>query len=122
MSIRDLRLVSEFFESLDKLEESRRGENDRLLNKGLERRLTHERLLLSCTARRFVVTAQGRMGLVAEAAREGDEIALMMGGDVPFVVRVKEQGKWVLVGHCYVHGIMKGEPFDEGQCENMVLA
>ena len=43
-------------------------------------------------------------------------------GDVPFVVRAKVQGKWVLVGHCYLHGIMQGEAFDKGQCENMVLA
>jgi len=64
---------------LENLEESRRGENDGLLNKGLERQFTHERLLWSCMARKFVITSQGQMGLVAEAVMEGDGIALMNG-------------------------------------------
>jgi hypothetical protein len=68
---------------------------------------------LVCNAvagRRFFVTEQGMLGLGPRTMKEGDIIAVLFGGSVPFVLRpVKEGRHWRLVGDCYVHDIMDGQ-------------
>ncbi len=59
--------------------------------------------------RNFCSTKEGRMGLVPGAALKGDLIAIILGADVPFVLRTTSMGRYVLIGECYIHGIMKGE-------------
>lgn len=72
----------------------------------------------------FTVTKQGYFALVPPETREGDTIALLKGGQVPFVLRnASKSGAagWELLGPCYVHGIMHGEQWDEGRCQPMQL-
>ncbi|KAK4042237.1 heterokaryon incompatibility protein-domain-containing protein [Parachaetomium inaequale] len=56
---------------------------------------------------------EGKEGLGPAAAREGDVVAVLFGGVVPFVLRPCEgpEGKrfWRLVGECFVPGLMQGE-------------
>ncbi|KAG8531870.1 uncharacterized protein KY384_003506 [Bacidia gigantensis] len=61
--------------------------------------------------RRFCVTKQGYIGWVPSSAKEGDRICLLLGGQVPYVVRPhkKRKGEWQFLGEAYVHGIMRGE-------------
>lgn len=68
-----------------------------------------------------MVTEKGYIGLVPASSRAGDRIAILKGGAVPFVLREAANGCWTLVGEGYVHGIMHGEAFDEGQCTPMIL-
>lgn len=68
--------------------------------------------------RRMVTTARGYIGLVPRIAQCGDFIALFEGGSVPLVVR-PVRGKWKLLGESYMHGIMRGEAFDESRSETM---
>jgi len=60
-----------------------------------------------------------RLGLVPNATKRGDSIAIFCGGRVPFVIRAKDgtsPSKWEIVGPCYIHGVMDGELMDqEGQ-------
>ncbi|TGJ82702.1 hypothetical protein E0Z10_g6056 [Xylaria hypoxylon] len=58
--------------------------------------------------RRLMGTQSGRMGTAPAAAQLGDRIALLLGCSVPMVLREKKDG-WVVVGECYVHGVMDGE-------------
>lgn len=60
---------------------------------------------------RFVVTANGYVGVAPGLVKAGDAIAVLKGGLVPFVVCKSEQrqGAFRLVGECYVHGLMHGE-------------
>lgn len=61
-------------------------------------------------ARRALCFMQhGYLGVIPEEAREGDQITVFLGGKLPFVVRPTGNGDYVLVGACYVHGIMDGE-------------
>jgi hypothetical protein len=60
--------------------------------------------------------AEGEMemeGLGPAAAREGDVVAVLFGGVVPFVLRPCEgpdgERFWRLVGECFVPGLMQGE-------------
>jgi hypothetical protein len=45
----------------------------------------------------------------------GDRIALFKGGMVPLIIR-EEGTRWRLIGDCYIHGMMKGEAFQEDEC------
>jgi hypothetical protein len=68
--------------------------------------------------RRIFRTKKGYIGLAPEFAQEGDRIGLFKGGAVPLVMR-PDGGRWKLVGDSYVHGIMTGEAFKEGECKTM---
>lgn len=58
--------------------------------------------------RRFFITTDGRMGLGPANLEPGNGVAILFGGNVPFVLR-RRGGYHALVGECYVHGIMHGE-------------
>lgn len=62
-----------------------------------------------------MILDNGFIGFAPAEARKSDEIVVLRGGEVPFVVRrLKESSLWMrqeyeLVGDCYVHGVMEGE-------------
>ncbi|KAF2970139.1 hypothetical protein GQX73_g3440 [Xylaria multiplex] len=72
--------------------------------------------------RRLMGTRDGRMGTAPAAAQVGDRIALLLGCSVPMVLREKKDG-WVVIGECYVHGVMDGEVLesDKGAVGNIKL-
>jgi hypothetical protein len=60
--------------------------------------------------RRLCKSSQGYIGLMPESAKEGDEIWLIPGSKVPFVLRkLHPAGAYQFFGEAYVHGIMHGE-------------
>lgn len=66
------------------------------------------------TARRFATTKDGFMGLMPRGAMLGDEVCVILGAHVPFLVRRvphNEIGinRYHLLGECYLQGIMNGE-------------
>jgi hypothetical protein len=68
------------------------------------------RFLRVTAPRRFFVTSDGKMGLGPICMREGDTVVILCGGKVPFLLREAEaEGRWRLVGECYVEGAMEGE-------------
>lgn len=56
----------------------------------------------------FFVTRGGYMGLASNPVVEGDEICIVAGCNVPLVIR-EEGGHHLLVGECFVWGLMDGE-------------
>lgn len=58
--------------------------------------------------RRVFVTRKGFVGLTAKHVRPDDVVAVLLGGQLPFILRQIED-HFVLVGEAYVHGIMDGE-------------
>lgn len=68
----------------------------------------------ACHGRCFFVTEAGFFGLGPSILEEKDIVCVLLGHDVPVILR--EKGKlrrgadgYVLIGECYVHGIMAGE-------------
>jgi hypothetical protein len=61
------------------------------------------------THRRLCTTIGGRLGQVPATGAEGDEVWVIPGARVPFVVRLTPGGRHVLIGECYLGGIMDGE-------------
>ena len=43
---------------------------------------------------------------------KGDVVCVLFGGKMPFVLRPWNDGKFLLVGECYVHGFMQGEALE----------
>lgn len=68
-------------------------------------------------------TTAGLIGSDLREAQEGDEIAIIFGSKSPFIVRrIPEHNYFLLIGDCYVHGIMEGEAMkdlDESRVEDL---
>ncbi len=57
----------------------------------------------------FARTAKGYYVLGPAALEAGDVVCVLFGAKVPFCLRPIGGGRYLLVGECYVHGLMKGE-------------
>ena len=62
-----------------------------------------------CNGRKFLFTTRGYFGVGPGATQLDDRIIVLFGADVPMVVRPREDGRYMLVEECYVHGIMAGQ-------------
>lgn len=63
--------------------------------------------------RKFCVTGKYRFGQVPFEAETGDRICVLVGAEVPFLIRPGENGYYKLVGECYIDGVMYGEALSE---------
>ena len=61
-----------------------------------------------------------RMGIVPAAAKVGDLVCVLLGGQVLYVLRSTDQyNLYEIVGECYIHGLMDGEAFEYGDAQAM---
>jgi hypothetical protein len=60
--------------------------------------------------RTLFVTRQGRLGIGPYSMLSSDHVVILKGGKTPYILR-KRNDHHILVGECYVHGIMHGEAF-----------
>jgi len=72
------------------------------------------------------ITRNGYLGFTEELCREGDDVYVFCGGEVPFVVRATGDGFFAFHGETYVHGLMDGEVMgwlggDDQQIEELSL-
>ena len=58
--------------------------------------------------RRFFTTLGGYMGLGSGNMQPGDLVCILTGSPVPWLIR-RDGDDYILLGECYVHGIMNGE-------------
>lgn len=68
----------------------------------------HDAFVRTCTEKRFFVTGRSWMGIGPESMKEGDEVVILFGAKVPFIVRRSGPG-YTPIGECYVAGMMNGE-------------
>jgi hypothetical protein len=59
-------------------------------------------------SRKFLRTERGFMGLAPQLAEVGDEVWVLLGCDVPMILR-KCDDYYTLVGECFVYEMMEGE-------------
>jgi hypothetical protein len=74
----------------------------------------HASVMRATSGRRMFITSRGYIGLGPEHTQIGDEVAILLGGSTPFMLREAVSAKagethWNLLGDCYVHGCMDGE-------------
>lgn len=83
---------------------------------GTVRDINPEDVLVACSGRRLARviqkdwSAEG-MALAPQGARSGDEVFVLFGGQVLYVLR-DVGGTYRFLGECYVHGLMDGEVLD----------
>jgi hypothetical protein len=87
-----------------------------------------ERIFRFLRSRRLMLTSKGHIGLGPHATRRGDIVVLLLGCNVPMLVRPVDSRPqhYKLVGGCYLQGFMEGEAMrelDEGvlRLETIVL-
>lgn len=82
--------------------------------------MAYTRHVSSLISRRcFIMTSAGYMGLAPGGTKDGDYVCILMGCDVPLVLReVEGRDEFVLVGESFVLGMMHGEIFKDGELEN----
>lgn len=59
-------------------------------------------------ARRPFISKQGFVGICPEDVLPGDQIVVFCGAEMPYILRTNVEGKSILIGDAYVHGIMDG--------------
>lgn len=74
----------------------------------------------------FAVTDNGMMGIAPNVSLTGDSVFVLLGGFVLYILRVREDGRYMLIGEAYFHGMMDGEAMnlcDQGKfkLETIVL-
>lgn len=64
-----------------------------------------------CAMRNLSVTTGGRLGQMPIGTERGDLVCILIGGQVPFVIRPTEPGSTMyhLIGDCFLNGAMNGE-------------
>ena len=60
-------------------------------------------------AQRMIYLGNGYLDLATQHCKAGDEIFLLMGADMPFLLRPRGDGTYTNLSEAYVHGIMDGE-------------
>lgn len=60
-------------------------------------------------SRNLMATTRGYIGLVPSDAQTGDVICVLLGGPTPYLLRPVDDGNYILVGECYVYGLMNGQ-------------
>lgn len=55
------------------------------------------------------MTSDGRVGLVPAETKSEDVVCLIMGLDVPFVLRQFDADLYIFIGEAYIHEAMDGE-------------
>jgi hypothetical protein len=86
----------------------------------------HFSFLDASIGRRLCITEQGNLGLVPSEVAKGDRVCVLLGAKAPFVVRetpktVRGRRKYVLVGDCYIDGLMAGEGLMMGNIQEITL-
>jgi hypothetical protein len=88
--------------------------SDEQRNKHIARaNLFNNKVLESCHLRRLFVTANGYLGLAPEEAMVGDAVVVLYGARTPQILR-KQEDHYVMIGECYVQGVMFGEALPGG--------
>lgn len=77
--------------------------------------------LPACIERRFFGMEDGRFGLCPWTTKEGDVVVVLMGGNVPYLLRAFGEERYLLVGECFVQGAMKGEVVRDEMRESEVF-
>ena len=64
-----------------------------------------------CKERSLVKTREGNLCLAPRTAQPGDQVCVLLGCDLPMLLRPTSDSQYQVVGPCYVHGLMNGEAF-----------
>ena len=64
-----------------------------------------------CHMKRCFITTNGRIGVGSTSMKKGDSIVVLFGAGTPYILRRRKM-QWLLIGDCYVDGLMDGQSID----------
>lgn len=73
---------------------------------------------------RLGMTEKGYLGLFPWRSREGDSLHVLCNCPLPSILRSVSNGKWRVVGECYVYGIMNAEAVERqlgAECDRDIV-
>lgn len=73
--------------------------------------------LLVMSSRLLYATANGRIGVGPKDLCIGDQVWIVPGSTIPFILRPVSGGRYRIVGETYVHGVMFSEAVPKGEFE-----
>lgn len=79
----------------------------------------HFAVISASVNRTFFISGKGYMGMGPMGMNEGDIICVVLGCNVPLVLR-KERNHYLLVGECFVWGLMDGEVMRDKKLRHML--
>ena len=87
----------------------------RFLSEPNDHRRYFTKVAMACNRSSLFVTSSKRIALGPPAMKEGDQVCIIYGCQTPFILRPTQSksGSYILVGPCYVHGLMRGEAVEE---------
>lgn len=59
--------------------------------------------------RTFFTSDEGYVGWVPNVTEPGDKICILLGCDTPIVLRPYKDDRWLVIGQCFVYGLMETE-------------
>lgn len=86
-------------------------DRDKWTNEIQEPMLLFEKMSSYSSQRSFMTTKRNFLGVAPVSALEGDQIWILRGSRIPFVLRTLPNGNHKVIGEAYVHGFMRGELF-----------
>ncbi|KAK3385781.1 heterokaryon incompatibility protein-domain-containing protein [Podospora didyma] len=94
---------------------------DKLLTYGA---LIETSLMGVSEGRCFCKTESGRMGQAPALARVGDVFCVVLGAEVPYVLRPhpEKEGTYTLLGDAYLRGVMQGEALTDSRYETVDIS
>jgi hypothetical protein len=66
-------------------------------------------------------SSDGRLGIANDTIRQGDSLYVLIGAEVPFILRKDTKGNRILVCEALMNGIMEGEAVDGRDIEVLEL-
>jgi hypothetical protein len=82
-----------------------------------------QRIRPACYGRRLIWTDTGKLGLVPRNTEASDMICVLFGCSVPVILRPKD-GRYIVIGECYIDGMMNGEAvleYEMGKYQKMMF-
>jgi hypothetical protein len=62
---------------------------------------------------RFCVSSGGSFLMAPSPTHKGDIVCVLIGCDMPVILRKRSENHYIFIGECYAHGIMQGEAMKE---------
>ncbi len=74
----------------------------------------------ACAGRNAFITSKGYLGVGPAVLKQGDQVCILLGGSVPFVLR-KEDRDFRFLGETYISQLMDGEAVTEWSTNKSAL-
>jgi len=68
----------------------------------------------TCRHRRIFSTKRGYIGLAPLRAQIGDLVCIVLGYDVPLIIR-RQEDRYMVIGDTYIYSMMNGEVIQDAQ-------